>query len=35
MPVILPARHWAVWLGAGLQDATAVVSPGPAYRKPW
>jgi putative SOS response-associated peptidase YedK len=25
MPVILPERHWAAWLDAGLQDAAALV----------
>jgi putative SOS response-associated peptidase YedK len=25
MPVILPERHWAAWLDAGLQDAAGLV----------
>ena len=25
MPVILPERHWAAWLDAGLQDAGELV----------
>ena len=25
MPVILPERHWAVWLDTGLQDAGELV----------
>jgi putative SOS response-associated peptidase YedK len=27
MPVILPERHWAAWLGAGLQDAGELLPP--------